>query len=191
MARAINLLTFSEFELKPRETAPTHIKKYVNRLNNMFTAMKHYQASQEKAMLLQYLWEETCNVFETKGSVKYKTAIKVLTVYFEPRKCVDPQVYVFCQETQRSGENITKFYAHLQLLAGKCDFTNNKLEIKQQIIQGTSKVHLRCKAIKQNLNLESILKGCSRLRNNNHTPWATAEVKQGMINRNDGWASQH
>lgn len=99
MATAINLLTFSEFELKPRETAPIHIKKYVNHLNNMFTAMKHYPSVPREAMLLQYLWEETCNVFETltvpeppKGSVEYKTAIKVLTEYFEPRKCVDHQV---------------------------------------------------------------------------------------------------
>ena len=67
-------------------------------------------------------------------------------------------MYIFRQELQKSGENITKFYTHLQLLARKCEFANTDLEIKQQIIQGTSSIRLRCKAIEQNLNLEGLLK---------------------------------
>jgi len=44
MATAINLPTFPEFELQPRDTAPTRFEKYVKRLNNMFTAMNITQA---------------------------------------------------------------------------------------------------------------------------------------------------
>ena len=84
------------------------------------------QASRKKALLLHYVGEETCDVFETltvpeltERSDEYKTAD-----YFEPQKCVDHHVYVFHQEPQKSGENITEFYAHLQLLARKCEFTN-------------------------------------------------------------------
>ena len=165
MATAINLPTFPEFELQPRDTAPTRFEKYVKRLNNMFTAMSITQASRKKAMLLHYVGEETCDVFETltvpeptEGSDEYKTAVKAFADYFEPQKCIDHHVYVFRQESQKSGENITEFYTRLQLLARKCEFANTDLEIKRQIIQGTSSVRLRRKAIEQNLNLESLLK---------------------------------
>ena len=165
MTATMNLPTFPEFELQPRDTTPICFEKYVKCLNNMFTAMNITQACQKKAMLLHYVGEETCDVFETltipeptEGSDEYKTAIKALTNYFEPQKCIDHHVYVFCQETQRSGENITKFYTCLQLLARKCEFTDIELKIKRQIIQGTSLLRLRRKAIEQNLSLENLLK---------------------------------
>ena len=68
-----------------------------------------------------------------------------LTDYFEPQKCVDHHVYVFRQETQKSGENITEFYTRLQLLARKCEFADTNLEVKRQIIQGTSSIRLGAK----------------------------------------------
>ena len=55
MATAINLPTFSEFELQPRNTAPTRLEKYVRCLKNMFTAMSINQESKKKAMLLHYV----------------------------------------------------------------------------------------------------------------------------------------
>lgn len=165
MATAINLPTFPEFELQPRDTAPTRFEKYVKRLNNMFTAMNITRASQRKAMLLHYVGEETCDVFETltvpeptEGNDEYKVTVKALTDYFEPQKCVDHHVYVFRQEKQKSGESITEFYTRLQLLARKCEFANIDLEIKRQIIQGTNSLRLRRKAIEQNLDLENLLK---------------------------------
>ena len=116
-------------------------------------------------MLLHYVGEETCDMFETinapeppEGSDKYKTAVKALADYFEPQKCVDYHVYAFRQEMQKPGENIAEFYTRLQLLARKCQFADSELEIKRQIIQGTSSLRLRRKAIEQSLNLENLLK---------------------------------
>ena len=70
----------------------------------MFTAMSITQVSQKKAMLLHYVWEETCSVFETltvpeptEGS-EYKTAVKALADYFESQKCFDHHMHIFCQE---------------------------------------------------------------------------------------------
>ena len=110
---AVNLLTFPEFDLQQRDTVPVCFEKYVKRLDNMFTAMNITRASQKKAMLLHYVGEETSDVFETltvpeppEGSDEYKTAVKALADHFEPQKCVDYHVYVFRQETQKSGENI-------------------------------------------------------------------------------------
>ena len=123
------------------------------------------KAAQKKAMLLHYVGEETCDVFETltvpsppEGSDLYETAVKALADHFEPLKCVDHHVYVFRKETQKAGENITEFYTRLQLLERKCEFTNPELKIKRQIIQGTSSVRLRRKAIEQSLSLENQLK---------------------------------
>ena len=165
MAAPVNLPSFPEFELHPRETAPTRFEKYVKRLNNLFAAMNITKAAQKKAMLLHYVGEETCDVFETltvpgppEGSDLYETAVTALADHFEPQKCVDHHVYVFRKETQKAGENITGFYTRLQLLARKCEFANLELEIKRQIIQGTSSVRLRRKSIQQSLSLENLLK---------------------------------
>ena len=165
MAAPMNLPSFPEFELHPRETAPTRFEKYVKRVNNLFAAMNITKAAQKKAMLLHYMGEETCDVFETltvpgppEGSDLYETTVKALADHFEPQKCVDHHVYVFQKETQKAGENITEFYTRLQLLAQKCEFANPELEIKPQIIQGTSSVRLRRKGIEQSLSLENLLK---------------------------------
>ena len=107
MATGINLSTFPEFELQPRDTTPTRFEKYVKRLkNNMFAAMNITRAPQKKAMLLHYVGNETCDIFETltvpepaEWNDEYKIAVKALTDHFEPRKCVDHHVYVFRQAT--------------------------------------------------------------------------------------------
>ena len=87
-------------------------------------------------MLLHYVGEETCDVFETltvpeptEGSDEYKTSVKASADYFEPQKCVDHHVYIFLQESQKSVENIAEFYTRLQLLARKCEFANTDWEI--------------------------------------------------------------
>ena len=195
---AINLPTFPEFDFQPRDTVPVRFEKYVKRLNNMFTSMNITRASQKKAMLLHYVGEETCDVFETltlpeppEGSDEYKTAVKALADHFEPQKCVDYKVYAFRQETQKSGENITEFYTRLQLLARKCQFADPELEIKGQIIQGTSSLRLRRKAIEQSLNLENLLKVVRPMETNrplrwrisNPTQWAMVEIKQPTFSR--------
>ena len=124
---------------------------------------------------------ETLTVPEpTEGSDEYKTAVKAFTDYFEPQKCVDHHVYVFRQESQKSGENITEFYTRLQLLARKCEFANTDLEIKRQIIQGTSSVRLRRKAIEQNLNLEGLLKAAR--------PMETADEQTSEIEKQQSHA---
>jgi len=190
MATAINLPTFPEFELQPRDTASTRFEQYVKRLNNMFTAMSITQASRKKTMLLHYVREETCDVFETptvpelsEESDEYKTAVKAFADYFEPQKCVDHHLHIFRQESQKSGENITEFYTRLQLLARKFEFANTELEIKRQIIQDTSSVRLRRKAIEQNLSLEDLLKAARSME--------TADEQTSEIEKQQSHAVGH
>ena len=113
---AINLPNFPEFELHPRETAPMRFDKYIKRLNNMFEAMNITKDSQQKAMLLHYVGEETCDIFETlsvpepnEGEDAFRACVKALAEYFEPQKCVDHHVYVFRQQTQKARENVMNF----------------------------------------------------------------------------------
>ena len=70
---------------------------------------------------------------------------------------------------------ITEFYTRVQLLARKCEFANPDLEIKRQIIQGTSSVHLRRKAIEQNLNLGGLLKAARSVETADER---TSEIKK-------------
>ena len=133
MATSIN---FPEFELHPRETAPTHFDKYIKHLKNMFEAMNITKDSQQKAMLLHYVGGETYDIFETftvpeptEGTDVFKICVdEALTKCFEPQKCIDRHVYVFRHQTQMSGENINEFYTRLQLLARKCEFFNVDVE---------------------------------------------------------------
>ena len=84
MATAINLPTFPEFQPQQRDTAPsTRFQKYVKRLNNMFTAMSIARASQKKAMLLHYVGEETCDVFDV---LPYQNRPKEMTIIKLPSK---------------------------------------------------------------------------------------------------------
>ena len=143
----------------------------------MFEAMNITKDSQQKAMLLHYVGEETSDILETLnvpeptgGSDVFNICVKALAEYFEPQKCIDQHVYVFRQQTQKSGENITEFYTRLQLLERKCEFSDSDLEIKRQIIQGTSSFRLRRKAIEQSLTLENVLKTARAMETaNEHT----------------------
>ena len=162
---AVNLPSFPELDLHPRESIPTRFEKYLKRLNNLFDAMEIADPKRKKAMLLHYIGEETCDVFETltipdpgEHSDVFKEAVKGLKEHFEPQKCIDHHVYNFRKETQKSGETTGEFYTRLQLLAKKCEFTDVELEIKRQIVQGTSSARLRRKAIEQSLSLDNILK---------------------------------
>ena len=116
MATATNVPTFPEFELQSRDTAPTRFEKYVKRLNNMFTAMGITQAFRKKAILLHYVGEETCDVFETLTvpeptgeSDEYRTAVNALTDYFEPQKCVDHHRVLHSSSTAGSQMRVHKY----------------------------------------------------------------------------------
>ena len=165
MATAINLPTFSEFELQLRDRAPTLFEKYVECLNDMFAAMSITQASKKKAMLLHYVGEETYDVFETltvpaltgEGD-EYRTAVKAFVDYFEPHKCVDHHVYIFRQESQKSIISPSSIFVFNCWHANVSSPIYTDLEIKRQIIQGKPAGRPGRKAIGKNLNLVGLLK---------------------------------
>jgi hypothetical protein len=170
MATAIGLPPFAEFDLQPRETAPIRFAKYVKRLENLFAAMAIDDPDRQKAMFLHYIGESAHDVYETltipavsqdhaDRSTPLNCAVKAYKDHLEPHKCTDHLVYLFRKETQHSEETVAEFHTRLCLLAKKCDFGERfDLEIKRQIIQGTTSIRLRRKAIEQSLNLQQLLK---------------------------------
>jgi hypothetical protein len=164
---AVNLPTFTEFDLQPRETAPARFEKYVKRLGNLCVAMDITDPARQKAMFLHYVVEETCDVHDTltiayptgeQGDPnEYDLVVQALAGHLEPQRCTDHHVYSFRKEEQRTSESVTEFVVRLQLLAKKCEFPNTDVEIRRQVIQGTTKTRLRRKAIENGLTLEQLL----------------------------------
>jgi len=162
---SINLPNFPEFDLNPKETVAIRFNKYCKRMQNMFTAMDVANGDKKKAMFLHYVGEELCDVVDTLTIPAatdqidaYDRTVAAITEYLEPTKCIDHHVYMFRKESQKSGETISEFHTRLQLLARKCEFATTDLEIKRQIIQGTTSARLRRKAIEQGLTLDNIIK---------------------------------
>ena len=84
---AINLPTFPEFDLQPRETVPTRFEKYHKRLNNLFAAMGIEEAPRKKAMLLHYVGENVCDIFDTLTvpvSRARSSPVPGVVAYFRP-----------------------------------------------------------------------------------------------------------
>jgi len=61
---AVNLPTFPEFDLQPKETVATRFEKYIKKINNMFMAMNVTDAAKKRAMLMHYVGHETSDIFE-------------------------------------------------------------------------------------------------------------------------------
>ena len=77
----------------------------------------------------------------------FKSAVKVLTKYFEPEKNVIYQTYVFRQATQGKEESIDEFHTRLRGLAKHCEFADLDFEIKMQIVTNGTSSRLRKKAV--------------------------------------------
>ena len=75
-------------------------------------------------------------------------------------------------------ENVYEFYTRLQLLARKCEFSNVDIEVKRQIIQGTSSLRLTGKAIEQSLSLEDLLKSARAMETANEQ---TNEIEKQQL----------
>jgi hypothetical protein len=190
---AVNLPTVTEFDLHPRETTPARYEKYVNRLGNLFVAMDITDPARQKAMFLHYVGEEVCDVHDTwtitaptgdEGvSTVYDLTVTAVTDYLEPQRCTDLHVYSFRKEAQRGSESITEFHTRLQILAKKCEFQDSVVEIRRQIIQGTTNSRLRRKAIEQGLTLEQLLRTALAME--------TADDQSNEMNRETANAAQY
>lgn len=131
-----------------------------------------------KAMLLHYAGQSVHEIFRTLEAERgvapnttptgkldssiqedeYAVVIRLLNSYFQPKKNVDYETYVFRQSYQRADETLAQFCTRLRLLAGTCEFADNDREVKTQIITATKSSQLRRRALREeNLTLQRLL----------------------------------
>ncbi|KAK7107306.1 hypothetical protein V1264_015253 [Littorina saxatilis] len=169
---ATALPTFEKFVVFSSSTEHTvgqRWKKWLKRFEVLLTAMNITDGARKQALLLHYAGEEVFDIFESfsaaqKGEdegnaddsyAKVKTS---LSTYFEPKKNVEFEVFKFRQMKQEPGETVDNFCTRLRLLAATCDFTNTDRELKSQILQGCTSTRLRRRGLRDEMELENLLK---------------------------------
>ena len=161
----MNIPSFEKFDVHDDSAGPRW-RKYLARYELLVTAMGiGTNPTKKRALLLHYAGEEVYDVFDTftaaeKGDdteVGYVTLKTSLTNYFEPKKNVDYETFVFRQARQEQGETTDKFCTRLRKLASTCEFTNLDRELKRQILQGRTSNRLRRRGLRDDLSLQDLL----------------------------------
>ena len=159
---------FEKFKvLGDEHTAGVRWKRYIAKFEMLTVAMNIQNAhGRKKALLLHVAGDEVFDIFmtfteEQKGgdtAEGYNTMKQSLLNYFEPKKNLDFEVVKFRQEMQREGETIDSFCTRLRQLALRCDFENADRELKVQLLTGTNSKRLKRRALRDEHDLEGILK---------------------------------
>ncbi|XP_035827506.1 uncharacterized protein LOC106012713, partial [Aplysia californica] len=137
----------------------------------LLTAIGVSDAARKKALLLHYTGEEVFDKYETfsaaqKGSdteAGYNMLCQSFTTHFAPQKNIDYETFKFRQARQEAGENIDSFCTRLRKLAATCDFQDSDRELKSQILQGCTSQRLRRRALRDDLDLQNLLKAARAL----------------------------
>ena len=168
MATSNVIPNFDKFKvLGDEHTAGVRWKRYLAKFDMLTVAMNiQDKAARKKALLLHVAGDEVFDIYMTftdaqKGDeteAGYKTLQQSLQNYFEPKKNLDFEVVKFRHEVQREGETIDSFCTRLRQLAVRCDFDNQDREIKIQLLSGTNSKRLQRRALREEQDLEGILK---------------------------------
>ncbi|KAL1470826.1 hypothetical protein MTO96_024002 [Rhipicephalus appendiculatus] len=184
MALAPSLPFFPPFN---RGTAPVAIgdrwRRWIDRFENLLVALQINNAEQKKALLLHYIGEETYDVYASLSPVvpasstasssndstadsnqpdEYKQIKKRLPNHFTPKVNREYKIFNFRKSTQQDGETIDDFYTRLRSMARYCSCPDVDLEIKSQIVLGTTSTKLRWFALQTNATLEQLpTQGCT------------------------------
>ena len=72
-------------------------QRWIKRLENLFVAADIKDKTRQGAFLLYYAEEEVCDIFETlpESGDDFETAKEKLTEYFDPKKNVEYDIYIF------------------------------------------------------------------------------------------------
>ena len=159
------LPNFAHFEVNADVDVAVRWRKWLNRFENMLTALTIDDPARMKALLLHYMGEDVYDIYETlhipapgDGQTVYTVVKTALTAHFCPATNAEFEIYKFRQAVQEKGENLATFHTRLLKLASTCEFGNKAREVKSQIIVGCSDSKLRRKALSDpTLTLQKIL----------------------------------
>ncbi|XP_038063006.1 uncharacterized protein LOC119733689 [Patiria miniata] len=79
----------------------------------------------------------------------YESGKDALTKYFEPRKNIEYERFVFREAKQLHNETVADYATRLQQLARNCEFHDKDTEVKSQIIHGCKSSKLRRHALRE------------------------------------------
>ena len=143
-------------------SASTCWTKWLQRFNNLMTAIRVDNMVRKRALLLHYVGVEVFDIFDTlpkaeTGKAKDFEKTAALTKYFSLRKNIEFEVHIFCQASQKTGKTIDSYHTWLRQMAAMCEFHEDDQEIKSQIIQSCTSQRLRCRALRETMTLQQIL----------------------------------
>ncbi|XP_040063180.1 uncharacterized protein LOC120837702 [Ixodes scapularis] len=151
MALAPSLPAFPPFDVSSSPaTLGDWWRRWIDRFENLLTALKVKDAKQKKALLLHYIGEEGYDVY-------YEKTKQLLHDHFTPRVNKDYKIFNFRKTTQQDGETIGAFYTFLRAMARHCTVADTDAEIKSQTVLGMSSTKLRRFALQTDETLENIL----------------------------------
>ena len=131
-------------------TAGVRWDKWIKRLKRLLEALDiiekaAHSADQKTAinkrrlvLLLHYAGPEIEDIYGTLTGNKdlYSNAKPLFATYFTPKKNVELEIFNFRRSQQEPDENVDAFVTRLRQQAARCNFADDDLEIKLQIIQG-------------------------------------------------------
>jgi len=121
-------------------------------------------AEQKKALLLHLAGQDVQDIFETlpeggeEGDNVYDQTVSALNTYFQPHVNIPYERHVFRQITQSETESIDQFATRLMQQASRCEFADDKEQIRDQIIDKCYSAQLR-KALleKKDITFDKVL----------------------------------
>ena len=150
---AVSLPNFPSFDVHADSNAGPRWKKWLARLERLFTGMNITIPKRKRALLLHYAGPDTLP--DTGGDNDYDTAVAKLNEYFSPQVNSTYEVYNFRQTKQKEGESLDSYHTRLRQLAKTCEFTNVDKEIKEHIVLTCTSSSLRRQALRENFSLEA------------------------------------
>ena len=114
----------------------TQWNKYKKRFTILCSAVGVTDDAQKLSMLLTYIGDDAYDIYEQIMPAGRHTLTEVFTAFdnhFKPQANSSYETYLFHQIRQRTDETIHQYYIRLKEHAGKCDFHDLNLAIKQQI----------------------------------------------------------
>ncbi len=142
---------------------------WLKRFENFLVAANIEDSKRRRALLLHFAGEQVHSIFTTleedstsledgtkgegteghSGLDSYKIAVHLLNSYFQPKKNIDYESYVFRSCKQNPDETLTQFCTRLRKLAATCEFLDVERAIKTQIITATRSTQLRRRALRE------------------------------------------
>ena len=157
---ATSQLNFPPFDTSEQSSLSQRWSRYVQKFSNFLTAMNISDKKRQRAMLLHFAGDSVYEIFETlpDNGEDYATAIAKLNLYFNPKKNVEYETFVFRNAKQNHGESLDQFHTRLRQLASTCEFGDVDREVKTQLICSCTSSKLRRQGLQDSgITLEQLL----------------------------------